>query len=899
MDKLPAGLPGVAAGSDRPLGTATISDPAGVESRYVYKPGAIWLGRGPTGVPIGFADDKHVLVVGGTRGGKGTCFVINNLCLWPGSLVAIDPKGENATIAAPRRGSGGLHCTGMGQRVHVLDPFNVSQVADEYRSRFNPFDALDPNDDTTVEEAARLAAAIVVVHEESKDPFWDEKALDMVKCLILHILTAAKYEGRRNLVTLRDLVLRGDAEAVESLERQGVDPKDIEPAHRLLWQLVTMNPAFDGLVSALGHSMLNLLDNSNDSGQYESVLQVVQTNTTFIDSKGIKRCVEGSDFRLSDLKTDEKGVSLFLCLPQAYMTTHNRWLRMMIALITREMELVRGKPRTGYPLLTVLDEFAGLRRLRDIEDAAAQSAGHGIKLFLVMQNLVQMKAAYKDTWETFVSNAGVKLFFDIDDNTSRDYVSKLIGKMEVRRRVRSATDSNTKTKGKNEGQSTGEAKGKSGGTHEAKTITDSTGETNTSGGSYGETSTVSWKGPGGLFAEKHFSHSQSWSGSYSNSSTRSHSEGTTTGSSQGWSETQTVTLTKGTSESEAVGHTEGTAETIHVRDVLNPDEVGRFFMGLTDRRHGAFPGLALVLAGGETMIVRRTLYYEDYQFIARFHPHPDHAFNAPMKHAVNWASVKSLSLQEPEWRVTIGRGETVNRGDAIGFVSAVVSGKRQRIANVLAPVGGRVVDGIIEGQKYASPAEFITSVMAPAGVASLMMAMGEPGSTLSYPDGTEAGDPFAEVHAYIARRDKAGAAALAKFQWGLAQSAAANHKRGLDEEKARRRVAAIADRLRRDARRRLVRWAAGAVTALAVMALCGVFAWQAGWWSLWTSGAAAALIAAAVAGAGALRADGDRTRKDEALAWMAVEGTPEEAELRPYLPNEAAWADGRKMFGKK
>jgi hypothetical protein len=52
----------------------------------------------------------------------------------------------------------------------------AANVDESYRSSFNPFDALDPNSDETIDEAARLADAIVVVKDDSHDPFWDESA---------------------------------------------------------------------------------------------------------------------------------------------------------------------------------------------------------------------------------------------------------------------------------------------------------------------------------------------------------------------------------------------------------------------------------------------------------------------------------------------------------------------------------------------------------------------------------------------------------------------------------------------------------------------------------------------------------------------------------------------------
>ncbi|MBL8053917.1 MAG: type IV secretory system conjugative DNA transfer family protein, partial [Nitrospira sp.] len=89
------------------LGTAQWADPEEVATRYAFREGAVWLGRTmPRQTPIGVNDDRHVCLVAGTRSGKGTSVIIPNLSTWPGSVVVIDPTGDNATLTAPRRGNG-------------------------------------------------------------------------------------------------------------------------------------------------------------------------------------------------------------------------------------------------------------------------------------------------------------------------------------------------------------------------------------------------------------------------------------------------------------------------------------------------------------------------------------------------------------------------------------------------------------------------------------------------------------------------------------------------------------------------------------------------------------------------------------------------------------------------
>src|ERR1022692_4533072 len=148
------------------LATAAWADPALVEETYADRDGTIWLGRSASEhqVPVGYRDDRHVCLVSGSRGGKGTTSIIPTLLTWPGSICIVDPKGENATVTAARRGDGSENCKGLGQAVQVLDPFKAAQVDDSHRGRFNPLDALDPANEETIVEAGRIADAVVVVH---------------------------------------------------------------------------------------------------------------------------------------------------------------------------------------------------------------------------------------------------------------------------------------------------------------------------------------------------------------------------------------------------------------------------------------------------------------------------------------------------------------------------------------------------------------------------------------------------------------------------------------------------------------------------------------------------------------------------------------------------------------
>jgi type IV secretory pathway TraG/TraD family ATPase VirD4 len=677
------------------IATAEWANPDEVEQRYLYHDGTIWLGRSASEheVPLGYTDDRHVCLVAGSRGGKGTTGIIPALLTWPGSVCVVDPKGENATITAARRGAGSPHATGMNQKVRVLDPFLSSQVDNALRGRFNPLDSLDPRNEETIDEAGRIADALVVVHEGgTADPFWDESARAMVKGLILHILTAPRYEARRNLNTLRKLVTRGDWESIDELRQAGEN--DLPPAHGLLWTGLTNNPAFDGLVAGIGDSFTNMLLNSPK--QYESVLQVANRNTEFIDSPAMQRLLEASDFQLSELKTRPEGLSLYLCLPQRYMSTHYRWLRMMISLTVTEMEKVSARPAAGHPVLMVLDEFAGLKRMEVIENAVAQIAGYGVKMFFVLQSLEQLKGAYKENWETFLANSGLKVFFNLEDNFSRDYVSKLIGETEVVREVRSESEgvSESESLSRSTGRSSSTGTSESEGTNSSVNSGRSWGVNSSEGQNFNWSSGRNWTYGGFLGGKR-------WQGGNEGSSkgrsyTEGKSKGWTEGRSEGVSHGTSESRTTGVSETDGVTHgaskssTSGSSETIQKRALVTPDEIGQMFARIDDRERLAYPGLALaVIAGARPVALRRVNYYEDFQFTGLFDPHPDHPLIAPQVAVVNGKDMGRLVFlfaQSPVGLKLAGwecpPGEMVKAGDPV----ALITTKKNTVAGHLRAV---------------------------------------------------------------------------------------------------------------------------------------------------------------------------------------------------------------------
>lgn len=363
-----------------------------------YAPHKVFLGAvGDT--LIGVEDDRHMLTIAGSRAGKGRSCIIPNLLHYSGSVLVIDPKGENADKTAMRRHE-------LGQDVHVLDPFKrCPEHCKFFQASFNPLDILDLDSPTLIDDAALIADALVV--PSGGDSHWDDSAKSFIEGLVLHVATAPQYRDKCNLISVYDALMLG--ETAEHLD--GMD--GLEAA-------MLLNTAADGAVATAAISLFSKTEKERDS-----VISVARKHLTFLRSKQMQSVLKTSDFSLTDLQKYD--TSVYLCLPAGRLSANRRWLRLFMNLALEAFEREPKRPEQP-PILMIMDEFPILGHMQQIEDAAGQVAGFGVKLWPIIQDLSQLKALYKDRWETFMGNSGVIQCFGNNEQTTTEWISKRLGK---------------------------------------------------------------------------------------------------------------------------------------------------------------------------------------------------------------------------------------------------------------------------------------------------------------------------------------------------------------------------------------------------------------------------------------------------------------------------------------
>ena len=199
LQQFPRGLPGSQDGGF-PDAAWCAPDKLTGSDKWQLTDGSILVGKlGDS--PLAIRDDRHLLTVAGSRSGKGRSVIIPNMCLYPGSVVAIDPKGDLATITAARRGKGSNTSEGMNTRVYVLDPFETASGATkDYRASFNPLDAIEPGSLNGRDDAALLADSLIIPSQT--ESHWTDAAKMLLTGMILHVC-ASEPKERRHLLTLR------------------------------------------------------------------------------------------------------------------------------------------------------------------------------------------------------------------------------------------------------------------------------------------------------------------------------------------------------------------------------------------------------------------------------------------------------------------------------------------------------------------------------------------------------------------------------------------------------------------------------------------------------------------------------------------------------------------------
>jgi type IV secretion system protein VirD4 len=341
---------------------------------------------------------QHMISIAPTRSGKGVSLIIPNLLTYRGSVLVVDPKGENAWVTAAHRRQA------LGQNISILDPwgevnrrYGAMAGVSEPIARFNPLSILDPGSDEYVDDLAYLADSIII-SQSTRDPHWDESARELVAGLMAFVVESPAYREDASLGLVRAL-----------LSLPGPELR------------VAIRDAMAFGAGSIARTKLARFE--ADTPEINSVMSTARTQTAFLDSEVLSRNMEASNFSFDDLCRGN--TTIYLVLPPEKLETYARWLRLMVSIAIRAVS--RGGSQSALPALFMLDEFGTIGKLNAVAQAYGLMAGLGMTIWAFAQDLNQLKRDYPDHWETFIGNVQAMTCFGVMDNFTAEYISKMLG----------------------------------------------------------------------------------------------------------------------------------------------------------------------------------------------------------------------------------------------------------------------------------------------------------------------------------------------------------------------------------------------------------------------------------------------------------------------------------------
>ena len=370
----------------------------------------------------------NVLVVGGSGAGKSRTYAIPNImqcCLSQGesvrgcSMVITDPKAELL------RKTGGL-LERMGYEVRVFDLINPDTCF-----CYNPFCYVHDDKDV-LKLINNLIRNTTPKGSQASDPFWEKSETALLQALMLYLLHEAPPE-EQNFPMIMEML--GSAQVKEE-DEEYQSPLDI-----LFERLEMRKP------DSIAVKQYQIYKQAAGKTA-KSILISVGVRLAAFNLKEIANLTCTDELDLASI--GEKKVALFCCIPDAD-TSLNYLVGMIYSNLFQTLYYVADRKYGGrlpVPVHCIMDEWPNVALPDDFDKILATMRSRAISCSIIIQNMAQMKALFKDSWESLVGNCDELLYLGGNEKEGHKYISELLGKETL--------DTNTygQTKGRNGSYST-------------------------------------------------------------------------------------------------------------------------------------------------------------------------------------------------------------------------------------------------------------------------------------------------------------------------------------------------------------------------------------------------------------------------------------------------------------
>ena len=366
---------------------------------------------------LGLNAKKHrrnlnVLVVGGSGAGKTRFYAKPNLMQCNTSFIVADPKGEMLRSIAPLLIEDG----------YDIKVFNL--IEPENSDGYNPFVYIRKDEDV-IKLISNLIQNTTPKNASQNDPFWEKSEIALDSALMLYLLHEAPPEEQtfemlmfliENAATVEDEDESGYQSPVDILF-QGLE--DEKPEHIAVRQYKIFKQA---------------------SGKTaKSILISAAVRLAAFNLPEIAKMTSYDNLDISTL--GERKRAIFCVIPD----NDNSFNYLVGMLYTQAFQALYFNADNNHggelpiPVHIVMDEFANVALPDNFERILATMRSRRISVSIIIQNMAQLKALFKDSWENITGNCDTLLYLGGNEQSTHEYISKMLGKETIDTRTRGIT----------------------------------------------------------------------------------------------------------------------------------------------------------------------------------------------------------------------------------------------------------------------------------------------------------------------------------------------------------------------------------------------------------------------------------------------------------------------------
>ena len=346
---------------------------------------------------LGLNAKKHrrnlnVLVVGGSGAGKTRFYAKPNLMQCNTSFIVADPKGEMLRSIAPL----------LIENGYDIKVFNL--IEPENSDGYNPFVYIRKDEDV-IKLISNLIQNTTPKNASQNDPFWEKSEIALDSALMLYLLHEAPPEEQtfemlmfliENAATVEDEDESGYQSPVDILF-QGLE--DEKPEHIAVRQYKIFKQA---------------------SGKTaKSILISAAVRLAAFNLPEIAKMTSYDNLDIGTL--GERKRAIFCVIPD----NDNSFNYLVGMLYTQAFQALYFNADNNHggelpiPVHIVMDEFANVALPDNFERILATMRSRRISVSIIIQNMAQLKALFKDSWENITGNCDTLLYLGGNERATR------------------------------------------------------------------------------------------------------------------------------------------------------------------------------------------------------------------------------------------------------------------------------------------------------------------------------------------------------------------------------------------------------------------------------------------------------------------------------------------------